>query len=74
MRRTLTGPAVQRNAIVVADYQGVIHWLDHEDGKFMARAKGRARITSTPLVVGDLVMVQTDTGRIEAWRAQWRQG
>jgi outer membrane protein assembly factor BamB len=71
VRRSLTGLALQRNAIVVADYQGVIHWLDHEDGKFLARAKGRARISATPIVAGDLVIVQTDTGRIEVWRAQW---
>ena len=72
VRRTLTGLAQQRNAIVVADYKGVIHWLDSENGKFMARAKGRARITSTPVVAGDLVVVQTETGRIEVWRAQWK--
>jgi outer membrane protein assembly factor BamB len=71
-RRSLTGPALQRNAIVVADYAGVIHWLDSENGKLMARAKTRARISSTPLVAGDLVLVQTETGRIEAWRAQWK--
>ena len=73
-RRTLTGLALQRNAIVVADYQGVIHWINNEDGKILARAKGRARITATPIVAGDLVIVQTETGRIEVWRAQWRQG
>jgi outer membrane protein assembly factor BamB len=71
-RRSLTGLALQRNAIVVADYKGVIHWLDSDDGKFMARARGRARINGTPIVAGDLVLVQTETGRIEAWRAQWK--
>lgn len=71
-RRSLTGLAQQRNALVVADYKGVIHWLDSETGKFMARAKTRARITATPVVVGDLVVVQTETGRIEVWRAQWK--
>lgn len=71
LRRSLTGPALQNGAIVVADYQGVIHWLDSVDGKFLARAKARSRIGTTPLVVGDLVLVQTDRGRLEAWRAQW---
>ena len=71
LRRSLTGPALQNGAIVVADYQGVIHWIDSADGKFLARAKAGARIGTTPQVVGDLVLVQTEKGKIEAWRAQW---
>ena len=46
-------------------------WLDSVDGKFLARAKARSRIGTTPLVVGDLVLVQTDRGRLEAWQAKW---
>jgi outer membrane protein assembly factor BamB len=68
-RRSLTAPALQGNSVVVADYQGVIHWLSMDDGAFLARAKGGARITSAPQVAGDLVVVQTDKGAIEAWRA-----
>jgi outer membrane protein assembly factor BamB len=72
LRRSLSAPVLQRNAVLVADYQGVIHWLSSEDGSFLARAKGGSRITDAPQVVGDVVLVQTDRGRIEAWRAQWR--
>jgi outer membrane protein assembly factor BamB len=68
-RRSLTAPALQGNSVVVADYQGVIHWLGMEDGAFLARAKAGARINSTPQVAGDLLVVQTDKGAIEAWRA-----
>ena len=69
LRRSLTAPVLQGKRVVVADFQGFIHWLSMDDGSFQARAKGGARITSAPQVAGDLVVVQTDKGAIEAWRA-----
>jgi outer membrane protein assembly factor BamB len=72
LRRSLSAPALQGNAIVVADYEGEIHWLSNDDGSFLARAKGGSRISAAPQIAGDLVIVQTDKGKIEAWRAQWR--
>jgi outer membrane protein assembly factor BamB len=68
-RRSLTAPALQGDSVVVADYQGVIHWLSMDDGAFLARAKAGARISGVPQVAGGLVVVQTDKGAIEAWRA-----
>jgi outer membrane protein assembly factor BamB len=68
-RRSLSAPALQGSSVVVADYQGVIHWLSMDDGAFLARAKAGARISAAPLVAGGLVVVQTDKGAIEAWRA-----
>ena len=70
LRRSISAPVLQGNAVVVADYEGVIHWLSNEDGTFLARAKGGSRITAAPQVSGNLVLVQTDRGRLEAWRAQ----
>ena len=72
LRRSLTAPVLQGNALVVADFEGVIHWLSTDDGRFLARAKGGSRITAAPQVAGDLVVVQTEKGKLEAWRAQWR--
>ena len=69
LRRSLTAPALQGSRVVVADFQGYIHWLGMENGAFQARANGGARITSAPQVAGNLVVVQTDKGAIEAWRA-----
>jgi outer membrane protein assembly factor BamB len=68
-RRSLTAPALQGNRVVVADYQGVMHWLSMEDGSFLARGKGSSRIRGAPQVAGNMVVVQTDKGAIEAWRA-----
>ena len=69
LRRSLTAPALQGSRVVVADYQGYIHWLGMEDGAFQARAKAGTRITSAPQVAGDLVVVETEKGAIEVWRA-----
>ena len=69
LRRMLSAPALQGGKVVVADLEGVIHWLSMEDGSFLARAKGGARITAAPQVAGELLLVQTDKGTIEAWRA-----
>jgi outer membrane protein assembly factor BamB len=35
--RELSTPAVQGDAVVVADYDGFVHWLSKEDGQFVAR-------------------------------------
>jgi outer membrane protein assembly factor BamB len=72
LRRSISAPALQGNALVITDFEGVIHWLSTEDGSFIARAKGGSRISAVPQVAGDLVIVQTDKGKIEAWRAQGR--
>jgi outer membrane protein assembly factor BamB len=72
LRRQLTEPVLQGSAVVVADYQGWIHWLSTEDGSFLARAKGGSRISGAPLISGDMLIVLTDQGRIEAWRAPAR--
>jgi outer membrane protein assembly factor BamB len=72
LRRSISAPALQGHTIVVADYEGIIHWLSTDDGSFVARAKGGHRISDAPQVSGDLVLVQTDKGKIEAWRAQGR--
>lgn len=68
-RRSLTEPVLQGNYVIVADYKGVMHWLSMDDGSFAARSNGGSRISGAPQVVGNLVVVQTDKGAIEAWRA-----
>ena len=72
LRRSLSAPVLQGKNVVVADFEGVIHWLSTDDGSFVARAKGGNRISDAPQVAGDLVIVQTDKGKLEAWRAQSR--
>lgn len=37
IRRSLTQPALYNKSIVVADFNGFVHWLDTEDGHLQAR-------------------------------------
>jgi len=67
-RRSLSAPVLQGNYVIVADYKGIMHWLSMEDGSFAARSNGGSRISAAPQVAGNL-LVQTDKGAIEAWRA-----
>jgi outer membrane protein assembly factor BamB len=56
-------------ALVTADFQGYVHWLDKATGALAARASsGKARVSSPPVVVGDLVLVINDRGQISAFR------
>ncbi|HET7757071.1 MAG TPA: outer membrane protein assembly factor BamB [Steroidobacteraceae bacterium] len=56
-------------ALVTADFQGYVHWLDKATGALAARASsGRARVSATPVVAGNLVLVINDRGQISAFR------
>ncbi len=39
LRRQLTAPATHESYIVVGDYDGYLHWLNRDDGKFVARMR-----------------------------------
>lgn len=68
-RRQLSAPAIYGGRIVVADLSGLVHWLDASSGAFVARAKdGKQRISSAPIVAGDLLLVFGDDGDLTAFR------
>jgi outer membrane protein assembly factor BamB len=69
-RRSLSAPAVAGNAVVVGDFEGYLHWLDRDTGRFVARERpGSARISAAPLVSGDRVFVLDDEGKLVAYRS-----
>jgi outer membrane protein assembly factor BamB len=69
-RRALGAPAVVGRAVVVGDFDGYLHWLDRDSGRFIAREHaGRDRISVAPLVDGNRVFVIDDGGRIAAFRS-----
>lgn len=73
--RRLSSLASMGDAVVVGDFQGYLHWLDKASGALAARVgTGRARISSAPVVVGDLVVVNNDRGQISAYRVSARGG
>lgn len=69
-RRGLGAPVVHGGAVVVGDFDGYLHWLDRDSGRFVARARpGNARFAATPLVIDDRLFVIDDSGEIAAFRA-----
>lgn len=67
--RGLTTVAVSDDAVITADFQGYVHFLDTSTGAFIARVRaGRVRISNPPVVEGDEVVVINDDGRISAYR------
>ena len=71
LRRSLTAPALSGDTLVVGDFDGYLHWLDATTGELLARGKtGGGRMSNAPVVVGDLLLLETDSGDVQAWRAK----
>jgi len=71
LHRGLSGIATmdEVNAIVVADFQGYLHFLDKATGAIAARVSThKVRVSNTPQVVGKLVLVVNDRGQISAFK------
>lgn len=67
--RWLTAPAIQGNYAVVGDLEGYVHWLSLADGKFAARVRlSKDAIRARPLVVGDMLYVEDEAGKVGAYR------
>ena len=70
LHRGLSAVAATDNAIVIADFQGYVHWLDKASGALAARASsGKVRVSNPPVVAGNMVLVINDAGHITAFRA-----
>jgi outer membrane protein assembly factor BamB len=69
LHRRLSAVVEADTTVVTADYQGYVHWLDKATGALAARAgTGKVRISNSPVVVGDMVLVVNDVGKISAFR------
>lgn len=67
--RGLSAPAVIGPYVAVGDFEGYVHFLDKANGAIVARVKaGGARISTPPVVAGDLLIVIDDDGRVSALR------
>ncbi|NNC64770.1 MAG: outer membrane protein assembly factor BamB [Gammaproteobacteria bacterium] len=66
--RDISRPTFYRGTVVVGDLEGYLHWLDSQDGSFLARERvGSQRITSAPLVVGANIYAQGEDGTLAAF-------
>ena len=69
--RELTGPVAFGNTVVVADAEGYLHLLDPDTGVFIGRTKvSGGGVSSSLLVVGETLLVQSNNGLISAFKIQ----
>ena len=69
--RRLSAPVIRRGLVVVADAEGIVHFLSREDGSFAARLKTDGTPVRAPLqLLGSSVLVQTSGGSVSALEAQ----
>ncbi|WP_305073646.1 outer membrane protein assembly factor BamB [Propionivibrio sp.] len=69
--RRLSAPVVRRNLVAVADVQGVVHFLNREDGAFAARlTTDGGAVVAPPQPVGRNLLVQTSKGGLYAIEAE----
>lgn len=69
--RRLSGPAVRRGLVAVADAEGIVHFLSREDGSFAARMKTDGTPVRAPVqLLGSSFLVQTAGGNVSAIEAQ----
>jgi outer membrane protein assembly factor BamB len=65
--RDLTAATRFRETVVVADFEGYLHFLSGADGGFLARERaGSGQITGQPLALGPTLLVQSEDGTITA--------
>jgi outer membrane protein assembly factor BamB len=66
--RDVTAPRRFGRTVVVGDLEGYVHWLDPDDGSFLARARASSRrISAAPLVVGENMFTQSEDGTLAAF-------
>ena len=71
LNRRVSGPVVRRNSVVVADAEGMVHFLSREDGSFTARIKTDGTPVRTPVqLLGSGFLVQTSGGNVSLIEAQ----
>ena len=63
--RGVTAPYALGNFVVVGDFEGYLHGLNREDGKFAARIKlDGGAIVAAPIELDDGLLVQTRDGEL----------
>jgi len=69
--RRLTAPLARRNYVAVADVQGIVHFLNREDGSFAARVPTDGSPVAAALqVLGNSLVLQSRSGGVFAIEAQ----
>ena len=69
--RSLTAPVPFADTVVVGDFEGYLHWLDATSGRIVGRVRvDKSAIVRPPVAAGEKVIVQTEDGALQAYRAR----
>ena len=66
--RSLSAPSVVGTYVAIADFEGIIHWVDASNGVFVARTKSSGRVSNAPVVSEGVLVLQDDEGHVTAFR------
>lgn len=65
LRREVTAPTKYKSTIVVGDFEGYVHFFDHETGELVSRRRvGKGAISGSPVVIGDYLYVQNESSEV----------
>lgn len=68
LHRLLTAPVLYHNYLVAGDSQGYLHWMNTDDGRFVAQQKvNSAGLLSEPTIVDDQLIIQAKDGDLYAF-------
>lgn len=71
LRREPTTPVAFNTAVVVGDFEGYVHFFSNFDGSPVARVRaGKGMISGVPVVMGDKLFVQNESGSVSAFRVR----
>ncbi|AIX72880.1 MAG: outer membrane protein assembly factor BamB [Mixta calida] len=65
LHRNLTSPVLYNGYIVVGDSEGYLHWLNTDDGRFVAQQKvDGSGFQTEPVVASDKLLIQAKNGEV----------
>lgn len=66
-QRSLSPPIALGDAIMVADFEGYLHWLNRKDGSMLSRHHlDSAGIYARPLLIDQKIILQSNSGKVYA--------
>ena len=69
--RSVTGPTVVGNYVVVGDFEGYLHWINRENGNFVHRNRlDNKRILVPCRTLDDLLLAFSSSGMLAAFRLE----
>ena len=68
LHRNLTSPVMYNGYLVVGDSEGYLHWINADDGRFVAQQKvDSSGFQSEPVVASDKLLIQSKDGEVYAF-------